>query len=59
MGSVFSYSGLSTKIRALQSKLMTEEELSEIVQLPNVPQIVAYLKRKPEYLSANLKKHKY
>ena len=48
MGSVFSYSGLSTKIRALQSKLMTEEELSEIVQLPNVPQIVAYLKRKPE-----------
>ena len=52
MGSVFSYSGLSTKIRALQSKLMTEEELSEIVQLPNVPQIVAYLKRKPEYSRA-------
>ena len=49
MGSVLSYSGLSTKIRAMQSRLVTDEQLEEIVQLPNVPQITAYLKRTPEY----------
>ena len=43
MGSVLSYSGLSTKIRAMQSRLVTDEQLEEIVQLPNVPQITAYL----------------
>ena len=49
MGSVLSYSGLSTKIRAMQSRLVTDEQLEEIVQLPNVPQVTAYLKRTPEY----------
>ena len=44
MGSVLSYSGLSTKIRAMQSRLVTDEQLEEIVQLPNVPQVTAYLK---------------
>ena len=43
MGSVLSYSGLSTKIRAMQSRLVTDEQLEEIVQLPNVPQVTAYL----------------
>ena len=46
MGSVLSYSGLSTKIRAMQSRLVTDEQLEEIVQLPNVPQVTAYLKRR-------------
>ena len=41
MGSVLSYSGLSTKIRAMQSRLVTDEQLEEIVQLPNVPQVTA------------------
>ena len=50
MGTVLSYSGLSTKIRAMQSRLVTDEQLEEIVQLPNVPQVTAYLKRTPEYL---------
>lgn len=49
MGTVLSYSGLSTKIRAMQSRLVTDEQLEEIVQLPNVPQVTAYLKRTPEY----------
>lgn len=49
MGSVLSYSGLSTKIRAMQSKLITEQQLGEIVQLSDVPQVAAYLKRTPEY----------
>ncbi|MCD8153954.1 MAG: V-type ATPase subunit [Clostridiales bacterium] len=52
MGSVLSYSGLATKIRAMQSRLITDHQLEEIVQLPDVPQVAAYLKKTPEY--ANL-----
>ncbi|MDO4275133.1 MAG: V-type ATPase subunit [Eubacteriales bacterium] len=52
MGSVLSYSGLSTKIRAMQSRLVTEAQLQEIIQLPNVTQVVSYLKRMPEYIQA-------
>ena len=52
MGNVLSYSGLSTKIRAMQSRLITEKELEEIVQLTSVPQVIAYLKKTPEYESA-------
>ena len=49
MGSVLSYSGLSTKIRAMQSRLINEEQLREIVQLPDVPQVASYLKKTSEY----------
>lgn len=52
MGSVLSYSGLTTKIRAMQSKLITEDQLQEIIQLPGVPQITAYLKHTPAYAQA-------
>lgn len=52
MGSVLSYSGLSTKIRAMQSRLVRESQLQEIIQLPNVAQVVSYLKRTPEYMQA-------
>lgn len=49
MGNVLSYSGLSTKIRAMQCRLATEEQLGEILQLPGVPAVAAYLKKTPEY----------
>ncbi len=49
MGNIIAYSGLSTKIRAMQSKLITEEQLAEIVQLRDVPQVASYLKRTPQY----------
>ena len=49
MGSLLSYSGISAKIRAMQSKLITEEQIQEILQLPNTSQAIAYLKRTPEY----------
>lgn len=52
MGNVLSYSGLSTKIRAMQSKLITVAQLQEIIQLSSVPQIFAYLKRTREYKDA-------
>lgn len=49
MGTLLSYSGLSTKIRAMQSKLMTEKQYQEISQLESVPQVVAYLKKQPGF----------
>lgn len=49
MGSLLSYSGLSTKIRAMQSKLISEAQYQEIAQLESVPQIVAYLKKQPGF----------
>lgn len=52
MGTLLSYSGISTKIRAMQSKLITEEQLQEISQFQSVPQVAAYLKRQPEYAQA-------
>ena len=45
MGSLLSYSGISAKIRAMQSKLTSEEQILEILQLSSVPQVIAYLKR--------------
>ena len=51
MGSVLSYSGISTKIRAMSSHLVTDEQLQEIVRFSDVPQVVSYLKKTPEYAS--------
>ena len=52
MGSLLSYSGISAKIRAMQSKLITEDQIQEILQLPTTAQAVSYLKRTPEYSEA-------
>ena len=49
MGNLLSYSGISTKIRAMQSKLTREEQIREILELSSVPQVAAYLKKTPEY----------
>ena len=48
MGSVLSYSGISTKIRLMSSHLVTAEQLQEIVRFSDVPQVAAYLKKTPE-----------
>ena len=44
-----SYSGLTTKIRAMQSHLLNVQNFREIVEWSSVPQAVAYLKDKPSY----------
>ena len=49
MGSLLSYSGLSTKIRAMQSKLIRESQYQEISQMDSVTQVVAYLKKQPGF----------
>lgn len=49
MGNLLSYSGLATKIRAMQSKLLTDQEYRELAEISSVPLTVAYLKQKPAY----------
>ena len=49
MGSLLSYSGLSTKVRAMQSKLIKEAQYQEIAQMPSVTAIVSYLKKQPGF----------
>ena len=46
-----SYSGLTTKIRAMQSHLLNMQNFREIVELSSVPQALAYLREKPSYHS--------
>lgn len=40
MGSLLSYSGLTTKIRAMQSRLLTDDQYRELAELKSVPQAV-------------------
>ena len=37
MGSLLSYSGLTTKIRAMQSRLLTDDQYRELAELKSVP----------------------
>lgn len=49
MGSLLTYSGLTTKIRAMQSRLLTEENYREISELRSVGDFMAYLKQQEGY----------
>lgn len=49
MGSLMKYSAIATKIRAMESRLLKEEDYRRLAEMPNVPQAVAYLKRIPAY----------
>lgn len=49
MGGLLKYSGIVTKIRAMQSHLLTDKNFEEIANLSSVAEIVAYLKNTPGY----------
>ena len=49
MGNLLAYSGLVTKVRAMQAKLLTEEDFQNIANLKSVTDVVVYLKEKPAY----------
>ena len=38
MGNVMAYSGLVTKVRAMQAKLLTDQDFENIAALHSVPQ---------------------
>ena len=44
MGNVMAYSGLVTKVRAMQAKLLTDQDFENIAALHSVPEAVEYLK---------------
>ncbi len=50
MGNVMTYSGLTTKVRAMQAKLLTKQDFENIANLRSVPEAIEYLKEKPAYV---------
>lgn len=51
MGNLLAYSGIVTKVRAMQAKLLTDEDFQNIAALHTVTEIAAYLKEHPGYQS--------
>lgn len=49
MGNLMLYSGIVTKIRAMQSKLLTQQDFEDLAGLKSVPEAIEYLKGKPAY----------
>ena len=49
MGNLLAYSGIVTKIRAMEGKLLSPEQFEAIAALGSVPEIVDYLKRNTAY----------
>lgn len=49
MGNLLKFSGIVTKIRAMQSKLLSPEDFESISNLKNVTEVVLYLKQTPSY----------
>ena len=49
MGNLRTYSGLTTKVRAMQAKLLTDGDFESIANLKTVPEVIEYLKEKPAY----------
>ena len=52
MGSLLAYSGLTTKLRAMQSKLLTVDNYRELAEIASIPLAVAFLRQKPAYADA-------
>lgn len=49
MGGLLSYSGITTKVRAMESHLITDRQFGEMSVLETVPDAVEYLRRMPAY----------
>ncbi len=49
MGKLVAYSGLTTKIRAMKSNLISDAQFEEIAGLNSIPELISYLERFPAY----------
>lgn len=47
--SLFRYSGLTTKVRAMSGKLLDREDFEQITSLDSVAAVIGWLKKKPSY----------
>ena len=52
MGNLLAYSGIATKIRAMEAKLLRPEQFVEIANLGSVPEIAEYLRKNTAYAGA-------
>lgn len=46
---LLAYSGLSTKVRAMESNLLSDSDFNIIINLPSVREVVAFLSKHPGY----------
>ena len=46
--SLFRYSGLSAKVRAMSGKLLTQEDFRQLGSVSGVPEVIAYLEKEDE-----------
>ena len=49
MGSIFKYSGLTTKVRAMRAKLITKEQYKRLAQLSSVAELIEFIKDEGSY----------
>ena len=49
MGRLLEYSGITTKIRAMKSRLLTDSDYRELSGTKSVTDALVYLKKKPAY----------
>lgn len=49
MGSLLAYSGITTKVRAMESHFISEEQFREMAALESVSEAVEFLKKMPAY----------
>lgn len=49
MGNLLAYSGIVTKVRAMEARLLKPKQFEEIAALHNVTELVSYLKNQPAY----------
>ena len=49
MGSIFKYSGLTTKVRAMRAKLITKEQYKRLAELSTVAELIEVIKQQGSY----------
>lgn len=49
MGNLLEYSGIITKLRAMEARLLTDEQFEEIAALTSVTELVSYLNAHSSY----------
>lgn len=49
MNNLTSYSGITTKIRAMEGRLLKEDNYKELASMNTIPEAVSYLKKHPSY----------
>lgn len=49
MNTLISYSGINTKVKAMSQRLLSKNDIQQIISLESVPDFIAFLKKHPGY----------